>query len=57
MKIKKLQIDNFRHIKNTEIVFGDKLTIISGQNGTGKSSILGWVAQLCDFKKKNKRGN
>jgi predicted ATP-binding protein involved in virulence len=57
MKIKKLQIDNFRHIKNTEIVFGDKLTIISGQNGTGKSSILGWVAQLCDFKKKNKRLN
>lgn len=57
MKIKKLQIDNFRHIKNVEIVFGNKLTIISGQNGTGKSSILGWVAQLCDFKKKNKRLN
>jgi predicted ATP-binding protein involved in virulence len=57
MKIKKLQIDNFRHIKNAEIVFGNKLTIISGQNGTGKSSILGWVAQLCDFKKKNKRLN
>lgn len=57
MKIKSLRVENFRHIENTEIVFGDRLTVISGQNGTGKSSILGWVAQLCDFKKKNKRLN
>ena len=57
MKLKKLKIESFRHIKNQEIVFGDKLTVISGQNGTGKSSILGWVAQLCDFKEKNKRLN
>jgi len=57
MKLKKLRIADFRHIKDTKIVFGNKLTIISGQNGTGKSSILGWIAQLCDFKKKNKRLN
>jgi len=57
MKIKKLQIDFFRHIKNTEIIFGDRITVISGQNGTGKSSILGWIAQLCDYKKKKKRLN
>lgn len=57
MKIKKLQIEDFRHIKGTTINFGERLTVISGQNGTGKSSVLGWVAQLCDFKKKSKRLN
>lgn len=57
MKIKKLYIDNFRHISDENIEFGNKLTVISGQNGTGKSSILGWVAQLCDFKNSNKRLN
>lgn len=50
MKITKLNIKNFRHIKNQTIEFGDKLTVITGQNGTGKSSLLGWVAQACDFK-------
>ena len=57
MRIKELEIEDFRHIKNQKIEFGKRLTIISGQNGTGKSSILGWIAQLCDFKKKNKRLN
>jgi len=57
MKIKKLYIEEFRHIKNETIEFGERLTVISGQNGTGKSSVLGWVAQLCDFKAKNKRLN
>lgn len=57
MKIEKLFIEDFRHIKNETIEFGERLTVISGQNGTGKSSVLGWVAQLCDFKGKNKRLN
>lgn len=57
MKIKNLYIENFRHIIDTNIEFGEKLTIISGQNGTGKSSILGWIAQLCDYKKSNLRLN
>ncbi|MBU2902336.1 AAA family ATPase [Maribacter dokdonensis] len=57
MKIEKLHIEDFRHIKNETIEFGERLTVISGQNGTGKSSVLGWVAQLCDFKAKNKRLN
>lgn len=55
MDIEKLDIENFRHIKSETIKFGKRLTVISGQNGTGKSSVLGWVAQLCDFKKTNKR--
>jgi len=57
MKLRTLKIEDFRHIQEETIVFGDKLTVISGQNGTGKSSILGWVAQLCDFKKRYRRLN
>lgn len=50
MKLQNLYIENFRHIKDTTIEFGEKITVISGQNGTGKSSVLGWVAQLCKYK-------
>lgn len=54
MKIKSLIVKNFRHIENQTIEFGEKLTVLSGQNSTGKSSLLGWVAQACDFKGKEK---
>lgn len=54
MKITKLNVKDFRHIQNQIIEFGEKLTVITGQNSTGKSSLLGWVAQSCDFKLKNK---
>lgn len=57
MKLRKLTLSKFRHCENLEIKFGDKFTVISGQNGTGKSSILGWVAQLCDYKGEEKRKN
>ena len=50
MKLKSLHIETFRHFTSTTIEFGENLTVIAGQNGTGKSSILGWIAQLCDFK-------
>ncbi len=50
MKIKNLNIKKFRHITNQQIEFGDRFTVITGQNGTGKSSILGWVAQAFNFK-------
>jgi len=40
MKFTKLEVKNFRHIKNQQIEFGDKLTAISGQNSTGKTSLL-----------------
>jgi predicted ATP-dependent endonuclease of OLD family len=41
MKIKSLFVKNFRHIENQIIEFGEKLTVLSGQNSTGKSSLLG----------------
>lgn len=41
MKIKKITINKFRHLQNMMLSFGERLTAIAGQNGTGKSSILG----------------
>lgn len=57
MKITKLDVKNFRHIQGQKIEFGGKLTVITGQNSTGKSSLLGWIAQACDFKSKNRTIN
>lgn len=54
IKLNSLEIDNFRHIQKQKVEFGNYLTIITGLNGTGKSSILGWIAQLCDYKSKDK---
>ena len=51
-KLNTLDIVNFRHIQNQTVEFGKYLTVITGLNGTGKSSILGWIAQLCDYKSK-----
>jgi len=50
MKIKKVHIDNFRHINDLDIVFGEYLSVISGLNGTGKSTILGLVGHLFSFR-------
>lgn len=41
MKIDKICVEKFRHIGNQTIEFGSALTVISGLNGTGKSSLLG----------------
>jgi predicted ATP-binding protein involved in virulence len=57
MILDSLDIEQFRHIQNTKVNFGENITVISGQNGTGKSSVLGWVAQLCDYKGEVKRVN
>jgi AAA15 family ATPase/GTPase len=57
MNLKQLELISFRHFNDVKIEFGEKLTIISGQNGTGKSSVLGWVAQLCDYKGEEKQIN
>ena len=46
MLLKKLEIEKFRHIENQVIEFGSSLTVISGLNGTGKSSILGLAGHV-----------
>ncbi len=54
MKFTKLEVENFRHINNQTIEIGSVITAIAGQNGTGKSTLLGWIAQASDFKSKSK---
>lgn len=54
MKFTKLEIHNFRHISEQSIELGSVMTAIAGQNGTGKSTLLGWISQASDFKPKNK---
>ena len=46
IRLKKMHIAKFRHIVNQDIEFGDALTVISGLNGTGKSSILGLAGHI-----------
>jgi AAA15 family ATPase/GTPase len=53
MKIKKIKIKKFRHLSNLELSFGNLITAIAGQNGTGKSSILGLVGHIFTFREKN----
>jgi ABC-type branched-subunit amino acid transport system ATPase component len=51
MKLRKVRIQNFRAIKETEIVFADALgairpiTVLAGPNGSGKTSVLYAIIQ------------
>lgn len=54
MNFTKLEVQNFRHIENETVEIGSVMTAIAGQNGTGKSTILGWIAQSCDSKLENR---
>lgn len=50
-KLNKIQVAKFRGLKDVNIEFGSKLTVICGKNGTSKSTILGIVAQIFSFSK------
>ncbi|WP_439291515.1 MULTISPECIES: AAA family ATPase [Rahnella] len=50
-KLNNIQVTKFRGLKNVNIEFGTKLTVICGKNGTSKSTILGIVAQIFSFSK------
>ena len=45
MKITKIKIEKFRGFKNVEFEIGSHLTVISGQNGTQKTTLLGLLTQ------------
>lgn len=51
MKLRKVRIENFRAIKETEIAFADALgairpvTVLAGPNGSGKTSVLFAIVQ------------
>jgi predicted ATP-binding protein involved in virulence len=44
MKIKKLHLQNFRLFSEISIEFDDSLTVIIGENGAGKTSVLDAIA-------------
>lgn len=51
--IESLQIEKFRNFHNMTVPIGRYVTVISGQNGTGKSTLLGMIGQplgLKDYK-------
>lgn len=50
---KRLIINEFRQFKDKEILLGNQLTILAGRNSTGKSTILGILANSAELKKKD----
>lgn len=50
---KKIQIKDFRLFQNQTILLGKYLTVLSGRNSTGKSTILGMIANSGELKKKD----
>lgn len=40
MKLKKIAITNYRQFQNVVINFDDELTILTGANNSGKTSII-----------------
>lgn len=56
MKIKKLKINSFGKLENTEIEFSDNINIISGKNESGKSTLLRFIVSMFYGISKNKNG-
>lgn len=58
IKIKSLEFrSSFRKLRNLRIDFADRLTLIAGHNGIGKSTILGLVANTFGLTEKNGHKN
>lgn len=49
IKVAELQIQNFRKFHDVTIPFGERITLVVGQNGTAKSTLLGMLAQPFSF--------
>ncbi len=56
MKIKKLKINSFGKLENTEIEFSDNINIILGKNESGKSTLLKFIISMFYGISKNKNG-
>ena len=53
MKITKLDIHSFRLFKDTSLTLGSRITVITGTNAVGKSTILGLLGNSSELKKKD----
>ena len=49
MIVDKIEIEKFRNITKQEFKLGKVITLLVGQNGVGKSSILGLIGQPFGF--------
>ena len=52
MIISRVHIEKFRKLRNVEFGLGEKVTVIAGQNGTMKSTLLGLIGQPFSMKDK-----
>lgn len=52
-----LNIENFRNFRDVSFDLGKKLTVISGQNGVGKSNLLSLIASGSGLNKKSSLGS
>lgn len=50
MLVKKIEIKNFRNIENANLVFDEKMNVISGENAQGKTNILESIWLFCGAK-------
>ncbi|MGN7811488.1 AAA family ATPase [Flavobacterium sp. 22076] len=53
MLINKIQVEKFRGFDNIEFELGENITVIAGQNGTQKTTILGLLSQPFSITDKN----
>lgn len=49
---KLLQLNDFRQFKDMNIYLGKRLTVVAGRNSTGKSTVLGILANSGELKRK-----
>lgn len=54
MKIFKIQVENFRLLKNFSIDLEDELSLVIGKNNTGKTSMLSVLEKFLNQSEKNK---
>jgi len=57
IKLKSISFGNhpFRKLRNIEIPIADRITIIAGHNGIGKSTVLGLIASISGITNKEFR--
>lgn len=52
-----MSIGNFRNFKKIDFSLGRQITLISGQNGSGKSNLLSLIASSCGESRKSELGS